>query len=208
MSNVHEIQGEFDRAIPILEGGLAVARDRELTLLTAGVMGSLASAYAMAGRVNDGLAMLDEALEPLEPTRLRPSQSHVVIKLSHVCLVGGRLGQARVLATHAVSLTREFGLRGWEAYALRLLGEVWAYGAGPDVEKAEGHYRAALTLSQQLGLRPLEGRCHLGLGGMLYRQHSRDREAQEHLTIATTMCQQMNMRVGPAKAEGRSRELE
>jgi len=99
-----------------------------------------------------------------------------------------------VLAARALSLTREWGLGGWEAYALCLLGEVETSSGSSEVEEAEGYYRAALARSQELGLRPLEAGCHLGLG-LLYRQHHRDREAREHQTIATTMCHEMNMRV-------------
>ena len=193
LSNVHEIRGEFDCAIPILEGGLAIARERELTLLTAGVMGSLSAAYAMAGRVTDGLAMLDELLETFGLGRIRSSQSHVVVKLGQACLAGGRIEQARVLAARALSLTREWALPGWEAYALCLLGEVETKGGSSEFEEAEGYYRAALARSQELGLRPLEAGCYQGLG-LLYRQHHREREAREHQTMATTMRDEMSMR--------------
>ena len=192
LSNLHEHKGEFDRAIPILERGLAIAAERELTLLTPGVMGSLASAYTRAGRVADGLAMLGETLTMFEPIGVRSSQAHVVVKLVEACLVGNRLEQAGLLAARALALTREYGLRGWEAYVLRLLGEVAVRGGAP-VAEAEGHYRAALTRSHELGLRPLEARCHVGLGA-LYRGAGRRQEAAPHITAATTMCREMDMR--------------
>jgi hypothetical protein len=42
-------------------------------------------------------------------------------------------------------------------------------------------------------MRPLVGHCHLGLG-KLYRRTGKREEAQEHLTTATTMYREMDMR--------------
>ena len=39
----------------------------------------------------------------------------------------------------------------------------------PDVATAEAHYRAAMALATELGMRPLVAHCHLGLG-KLYRR--------------------------------------
>ena len=54
--------------------------------------------------------------------------------------------------------------RGHQAYALRLLGEIAARREPPEVEQAEAHYRQALALAEELGMRPLQAHCHLGLG--------------------------------------------
>jgi hypothetical protein len=43
-----------------------------------------------------------------------------------------------------------------------------------------------------LGMRPLIANCHLGLG-KLYRRTGKREQAQEHLTIATTMYREMGM---------------
>jgi uncharacterized protein HemY len=57
----------------------------------------------------------------------------------------------------------------------------------------EGHYRQAMELAEQLGMRPLVAHCHLGLG-KLYRRTGRREQAHEHLTTATTMYREMDMR--------------
>jgi len=41
-------------------------------------------------------------------------------------------------------------------------------------------------------MRPLVAHCHLGLG-KLYRRTDKHEQAQEHLTIATTMYRDMGM---------------
>ena len=45
----------------------------------------------------------------------------------------------------------------------------------PDAEAAEAHYRQALALADELGMRPLVAHCHLGLG-KLYRRTGERRE--------------------------------
>ena len=100
----------------------------------------------------------------------------------------------------ALTLYREGGQRGYEARALRLLGEVAARRDPPG--HADGHYRDALALAEELGMRPLVALCHLGLG-KLYRRAGQREQAREHLTTATTMYREMDMRfwLGPAEAE-------
>ena len=49
-------------------------------------------------------------------------------------------------------------------------------------------------------MRPLGTHCHLGLG-KLYRRTGKRDQAREHLTTATTMYREMDMRFWPEKAE-------
>jgi hypothetical protein len=49
-------------------------------------------------------------------------------------------------------------------------------------------------------MRPLVARCRLGLG-KLYRRVGKRDEAQEHLTTATTMCREMDLRLWLEQAE-------
>ncbi len=49
-------------------------------------------------------------------------------------------------------------------------------------------------------MRPLVAHCHLGLS-TLYQRTDRHAEAQEHLTTATTMYREMDMRFWLEKAE-------
>jgi predicted protein tyrosine phosphatase len=89
---------------------------------------------------------------------------------------------------------------------LRLLGDVAAHPDRFEVDVAEEHYRQALALAEKLGLRPLVAHCHLGLG-RLSRHTGKRQEAQEHLTIATTMIREMDMRFWLEQAEAEMKEL-
>ena len=55
-------------------------------------------------------------------------------------------------------------------------------------------------------MRPLVAHCHLGLG-KLYRRAGEGREAQEHLTAATTMYREMDMRFWLEQTEAELKAL-
>jgi hypothetical protein len=63
-----------------------------------------------------------------------------------------------------------------------------------------------LALADELGLRPYIAHCHLGLG-KLYRRTGQPEQAREHLTLATTLYREMDMRFWLEKAEAEMKEL-
>jgi hypothetical protein len=73
------------------------------------------------------------------------------------------------------------------------------------VQEAEAHYREALALAETRGMRPLVAHCHLGLG-KLYRRTDNREQTQEHLTTATTMYREMDMRFWLEQAEAEMKE--
>ena len=62
-----------------------------------------------------------------------------------------------------------------------------------------------MTLAEPRGMRPLVAHCHLGLG-KLYARTRKRQEAQEHLTRATTMYREMDMRFWLDLAEAETKE--
>ena len=121
-------------------------------------------------------------------------------------MLADRLEEAIACGDRALALARERGQRGYEAWALRHLGEIASCRYPFDAETAEGHYREALGVASELGMRPLVAHCHLGLG-KLYRRTDKRQEAQEHLITATKMYREMEMRFWLEQAETEPREL-
>jgi sugar phosphate isomerase/epimerase len=80
-----------------------------------------------------------------------------------------------------------------------LLGEIAAARRDPP-EHADGHYRDALALAEELGMRPLVAHCQLGLG-KLYRRIGKREQTREHLTTATTLYRDIDMRFWLEQAE-------
>jgi len=94
-----------------------------------------------------------------------------------------------------------------EGHVLRLLGDIAAHPNRVEADTAEAHYRQARALAEALGLRPLMAHCHLGLGALSRRAGTRQ-QAREHLTTATTMYREMDMRYWLAQAEAELKEPE
>ena len=77
-------------------------------------------------------------------------------------------------------------------YALRLLGEIAARCEPLESEQAEAYYRQALTLAEELGMRPLQAHCHRGLG-TLYVATGQREQARPALTTAIALYRDMEM---------------
>src|SRR5438132_8600667 len=84
--------------------------------------------------------------------------------LSEAYLLAGCRGKATQLAERALALSCDCKERGREAWARRLLGEIATHQNPPEIEPAAPHYRQALALADELGMRPLPAHCPLRLG--------------------------------------------
>jgi hypothetical protein len=82
--------------------------------------------------------------------------------------------------------------RGLEARALWLIGEIAMYRDPPDVAPAAAHYQQALALAEELGMRPLQAHCHLGLGA-LYTTTGQREQARLALSTAIALYRAMDM---------------
>jgi tetratricopeptide (TPR) repeat protein len=156
-------------------------------------MASLGHAYAWSGRLDEGVSCLQQALADYESTGLGVYHSLSVGQLGEAYLLADQVDNARACADRALTLARGRGERGYEAWALRLLGEIASHHARPDVATAGAHYGAAMSLASELKMRPLVAHCHLGLS-KLYGRSGDAVRAREHLTTATGMYGEMGMR--------------
>ena len=194
------LKGDFAQAIPLLERGLAVAREAQVLVPSVHNAGVLGDVLVRSGRVAEGLDLLQWTKEAREPLGAAVSFSRFLVDLGNAYIIAGRLEDAQATASKALVLTRGQGQRGHETYALRLLGEITSRGDPLDAETAEGYYRQALTLATELEMRPLVAHCHLGLG-KLYRRSGDHVQAHQHLMTASAMYREMDMGFWLEKAE-------
>jgi len=202
LAYLHITRGDLGDAVQLLERGLALSRDWDLSLSVARHMGSLGYAYVRLGRTAEGLPLLEHALTDFETMGNRGAQSVFLVYLGDAYVLAGRLESALECAGRALGLAREGGQRGYEAWGLWLRGEVTAHGDSPG--DAEAHYRDALALAEELGMRPLAAHCHLSLA-RLYRRTGTREQAQEHLATATTMYREMDMRFWLEQAQAETK---
>ena len=172
---VYLYKGDLDKAMPALERGLSVCRVTSFAGLFPIMASLLGATYALAGRVAEALPLLEQAVEQATSSGLIYSQSLEVALLGEGYLLAGRLQDAHTRALQAIEFAGTHKERGYQARALQLLGEIHAYLDPPAVEPAEEYYRQALSLANELAMRPLQAHCHRGLGTLYATTASRSR---------------------------------
>jgi class 3 adenylate cyclase/tetratricopeptide (TPR) repeat protein len=193
-------QGNLPQALPWLERAVSICQDRDLWLYFPAIVSSLGLAYALDGRIADGLPLLEQAVEQSTSMGRLGHQAHFVGMLGEGLLWASRLEEARHHAGQAIELAHVHKERGHEAWALRLLGESHAHPDPPEVEPAEASYHQALALADELGMRPLQAHCHLGLG-TLYAKISRPEQARAELSTAIALYHAMDITFWLPQAE-------
>jgi tetratricopeptide (TPR) repeat protein len=163
---LHIRTGEIHGALPVLERGLSHCRATEVPVMLAYHLAMLGYAYALSGRALDGLPLLEQSVES---STFSKTGQHLFpfLFLTEAYLRAGRVADAVRMGSHGLHLCESRKERGLQAWALHLLGDVASRANPPDVEGAEDRYRQAMALAEGLGMRPLVGHCHLGLGRLL-----------------------------------------
>jgi tetratricopeptide (TPR) repeat protein len=167
----------------------------------------LGAAYILSGRVADAVQLLTPAVEQTIATETAGFQALCDLSLGAAQLLAGRREEAQALAERALALTGERQERGHQAYALRLLGDIAARHESPARGQADVHYRQALTLADELGMRPLVAHCHLGLG-TLYLKIGRPEQARAELSAAIALYRAMEMTFWLPQAEAALAQVE
>jgi class 3 adenylate cyclase/tetratricopeptide (TPR) repeat protein len=200
-------QGDLPRALPLLERAMGLCQDADLPLFFPWIAAPLGAAYALAGRLDDAVPLLTRALEQATATETVLHQALCRLSLGEAHLLADRLEAAHALAERALALAREHQEHGYQAYALRLLGDIAVRREPPASDQAGDYYRQALTLAEELGMRPLVAHCHLGLG-KLYATIGRRTEARAALTTAVELYRAMEMTFCLPQAEAVLAQME
>ena len=184
----------------MLERGGALCRDLDFAAIALGIFAPLGRAYTLSGRRADAVPLLERSVEQGPSTGWVAADSLWTVWLGEAYLDAGRVDDAMSLAERALDLSRKRKARGFQAWSLRLLGEIASRRDSPDMAEAEVRYREALALADTLGMRPLVAHCHLGLG-KFHRRTGDQSKAGEHLTTAAMMYREMGMTFWLEQAE-------
>ncbi|CAB3787943.1 hypothetical protein LMG28614_02618 [Paraburkholderia ultramafica] len=165
IGRMHLIQGNPDVAVEALEPALALCRSAEFPIYVPRITSCLGAAYASLGRTDEALVLLEEAVRQAAASNLTFGHSLVLSIFGRVCQLAGRQDEALIHTHDAIDLARASGERGNEAWAWCLLGDLVSdrNATAPRIEEAHNHYRTALTIAQELGMRPLQAKCLDGL---------------------------------------------
>ena len=185
-------QGDLEHAVRVFDQGLALCRASGDRAWLRWILAGLGFASALQGRLAEGRALLEEASSESIRTGGLRGHANRLAWLSEVCRLAGDGDEAWQHACQALDLAWQQKERGSEALALYQLSVVQAHADPPDTAQAEAHYQQALALAEELGMRPLQAHCHLGLG-TLYARTGQQEQARTELSVATTLYRAMEM---------------
>jgi class 3 adenylate cyclase/tetratricopeptide (TPR) repeat protein len=199
-------QGEIQAAIPCFERCLELCQAWDISGWFAIMAAQLGYTYALSGRMSEALPLLEQAIGQV-PSKRSVYHSRLLGYLSEAYLLDGRPDDALPLGVSALEISNSRKERGFQAYTLRLLGEIAAQHERPDADEAESDYRQSLALADALGMRPLLAHCHLGLG-TLYAKLGRPDSAHTELSAAIDLYHTMAMTFWLPQAEAALAQVE
>jgi tetratricopeptide (TPR) repeat protein len=194
------IRGDFDKAIAVLEQGLKVCLEAEIPVHRPLIDSCLGSAYACVGRLDEALRLLDRAVEDAAWMRRMGGQALRMAWVGEAYMLAGRLEAAEMLARRGLELSNKSNDKGSRAWLLRLSADLAARSRPLKAEQAEANYTEALELVQELGMRPLQAHCHLGLG-LVHAEIKEGAKARSDLLRAGELYRAMSMPFWLSKAE-------
>ena len=206
-ATIYLLQGHWRKALSSIGRAIAQFRAGNIGLQLPIVIAQSGWALAELGEAGDALSRLRESEQILErevASEQKHSHMNTLKCLGRAYLALGQLNQVQRLADHAIG--RWPDRDGYVVHFLRLLGDVATHPDRFDAEAGEARYCKALALAEPLGMRPLVAHCHLGLG-KLYQRTGKREQAREHLTTATTLHREMDMRFWLEQAEAEMRQL-
>ena len=196
---VHLVQGNFDSAIRTLETSQKICGANNIQVLMPHVGSNLGYAYALGGRVDDAIPLMEKADEQSKLIGRKAAWALRLTWLGQVSLLGRQIGKALEQAQRAVALASDAGERGYEAWARKLLGDVIQEESSQPSE-ALTHYAASMAIATELAMRPLQAHIHLSLG-RLHRREKQIEQARTELSLALTSYSGMDMPFWTGTAE-------
>ena len=190
--------GRPAEVVKLLEPVVAVCRENNFVGQTMRALTVLGHGYTLEGRPHEAVPLLKEAIALQEAAGAFVDRALWVRTLGEAYRRAGQLEEAEATSRSALEFAQRHGERAQEAWVHALRGDIAA--DRDDHESARRALAEARRAASELGMRLLVAYCHLGLG-RLYRRTGTRQQAHAHLTTATTMYREMDMRLWLEKAE-------
>ena len=170
-------QGDSALAFKLLAQGLEKCREKEFPNALPYIAAAMGSACVGLGRPADAVPLLDEAFDGLAALGLVCFRSFVLTSSAQAYLGLGRTAKALKLAEQSVALARAHQERGWEAWALKVIGDILSHERA-SFRRAADAYRQAVGSATALGMNPLLAHCQLALRNLKLprKKHARERD--------------------------------
>ncbi len=194
------LRGHWRQAIEDARRSLSIGEriaDAFRVYLTSGFLGGF---LVMAGELEEGLALLGQAVRAAERLRTKVGLGWFLVFLTEVGLARGDMAEADRQCRAAIAFAREQGDRWTEAWARRVFAETFRRGAPPDLDGAEHEILEAMRIQREIGALPELARSLLTYGRILEVRGEQER-AREAVASATQMFSEMGMTWDLARAE-------
>ena len=193
-------RGAFEAAAASLTRALAICESADIPLLFPFCASPLGAAYARMGRTSEALELLDQAVKRAMSMHRMVDYSLWMYNLAEALVLAGQLDQGAEVAARAHDVALTYKERGYQAWIARLHGELAA--RRESFDEARAHYAQSLGAATQLGMRPLEARCHLSLASLEDRC-GRPTEADASRARARELCESMDTQFWLATPDAR-----
>jgi DNA-binding NtrC family response regulator/tetratricopeptide (TPR) repeat protein len=150
------VDGRLSQALDVLDLALTAIRERDIPTWFPWAAATRGYALALSGSSAEGVTLLEAAIERAVSLPVLSGHSQWLAWLAHAHLLDGRRDEAARLGEEALRLCRERGERGYEAWALYVLGLI---------DPARCPPAETRSMAAELGMTPLAERCRLALGG-------------------------------------------
>jgi class 3 adenylate cyclase/tetratricopeptide (TPR) repeat protein len=207
LGRVHLHRGDFGEAGPLLEKAFEICKVANIPLLFPFVASPLGACYIGLGRLEEALPLLEQAVDHASAMRRMVEYSQWTFWLSQALLLDGNLDRAVEVAERALEFALKYQERGHQAWTLRLLGDICVERGDGAFEQAESYYKQSMALARELGMRPLQARCHLAHGILHGLVGHRD-EARTAFSASIELARAMEMRFWSERVEIALKELD
>ena len=201
------LKGDLNRAVEVLQRCQKFCQDANIRVLFPQITSYLGFAYALSDRTDEALPLLQQAeSETLSIGRIS-GQSLRINWQGEAYLMAGRLDEATLLARRGFELSEKHRERGHGAWSLKLFGEIASCQVPPNLKDGEAYYSRALSVANELGMRPLKAHCQSGLGKLYLQMAGYLDRGRAELKQAMELYHEMGMKFWLTNAEGALAEL-
>ena len=185
------VKGDIDRAIRALERSREICEASDIRVLMTHVGSNLGYAYALKGQLDHAMPLMQRADEQSELIGRKAAWALRLTWLGHARFLAGHTEIAREHGQRAVTLAINGGERGYQAWALKLLGDI-TLDQLRDPSQAQSYYDESMEIARQLSMQPLEAHLHLS-AGRLCRHLNQVEHAQHEISQAIGYYKNMEM---------------
>ena len=155
--------GDFAVAAENSGMGLAIATEHHLALPKAWNMGIVGWCAVERGDVQEGIALLSDAIAAMRTMQSRHFMGYLIGLLAHAQLKAGRHSEAMEAVADGIVLTKVTGECFYAAELHRLRGEINLHSSIGRNRHAEASFQKAIAIARHQGSRTLERRAHQSL---------------------------------------------